>query len=99
MAMIESLAAGCVTISTSVGGIRESISDGVTGFLLDNPSDMGEALARTRDSLANLDHLVSLREEARKSACALFDWTYSARHLEAIYARVLGSSLGSRGRQ
>lgn len=99
MAMIESLAAGCVTISTSVGGIRESISDGVTGFLLDNPSNMGEALARTRDSLANLDHLVSLREEARKSACALFDWTHSARHLEAIYARVLGSSLGSRGRQ
>lgn len=99
MAMIESLAAGCVTISTSVGGIRESISDGVTGFLLDNPSDMGEALVRTRYALANVDRLVSLREEARKSACAFFDWAHSAHHLEAIYARILGSSLGSRGRQ
>lgn len=94
MAMIESLASGCVTISTNVGGIRESISDGLTGFLLDEPTDVRVALARTRFALGNLPRLAPLREKARESACSRFDWAHSTRHLEDIYARVLAETRG-----
>lgn len=89
MAMLESLASGCVTISTSVGGIRESISDGVTGFLLNEPTDVQAALVCTKFALANLPRLVSLREKAREAACGRFGWAHSSRLLEDIYARVL----------
>ena len=32
MVMIESMSSGCITVSSEVGGIRESISHGTTGF-------------------------------------------------------------------
>ena len=95
MAMIESLASGCVTISTSVGGIRESISDGLTGFLLDDPTDLNAALARTKFALANLSRLAPLRQKARESACSRFDWAHSTRRLEDVYAHVLAKTKGA----
>ena len=95
MAMLESLASGCVTISTNVGGIRESISDGFTGFLLDEPEDVRAALTCVKFALANLPRLVPLRAKARESACSRFDWAYSARLLEGIYAHVLAKKRGA----
>lgn len=89
MAMIESIAAGCVTISSRVGGISETIDDGITGFLVDDPHDIDLLYARTAYVLDNLEALVPLRAAARSYAVQNLDWSTSARRLEALYQRLL----------
>jgi glycosyltransferase involved in cell wall biosynthesis len=89
MAMIESLAAGCITISSRVGGIGETIEDGVTGFLVDDPRDVDLLYARTAYVLDNLEALAPLRRAARSYAVQNLDWSISARRLEVLYQHLL----------
>ena len=89
MAMIESVAAGCVTISSRVGGISETIDDGVTGFLVDDPHDGDLLYARTAFVLDNLEALAPLRMAARSYAVQNLDWSISAQRLEALYEQIL----------
>ena len=89
MAVIESLAAGCVTISARVGGIPETITDGVTGLLVDDPLDTDALYEKTAYVLEHLAEFASLRSAARAYAVANLDWSVSAALLEALYQSIL----------
>lgn len=89
MAMIESLAAGCVTISARVGGIGETLTDGETGFLIDDPRDTEALYGRAFDVLTRLPALNGLRAAARFFAEARLDWSVSAAKLDALYETLI----------
>ncbi len=85
MVMIESMACGCVTISSNRGGIRESIKHGETGYLLDNPEDMDEVMAVSRQVIENGQGPAGIRRAARTEAVSRFDWKVVSARLEQMY--------------
>jgi glycosyltransferase involved in cell wall biosynthesis len=88
MTVIESMACGCVTISSNRGGIPESLEHGVTGYLLDNPEDLAEVVALTRRAIENNRALKELRRAARTEAVQRFDWKTVSARLERIYLSI-----------
>lgn len=91
MAMLESLAAGCLTISTRVGGIPETIAHGQTGYLLDDPRDTDSMFAITEDVLDHLTQRAGVRRAARAFAVSELDWGVAAGRLSALYAALIAA--------
>ncbi len=89
MVMIESLSAGCVTISSRVGGISETIMDGVTGLLVDDPRDVDALYERAAAVLARLPDHATMRAAARAYAVQYLDWAVSAARLDDLYKTVV----------
>ncbi|PWB55440.1 MAG: hypothetical protein C3F18_05730 [Nitrosomonadales bacterium] len=89
MVVLESMASGCVTISSRVGGIPESITHGVNGYLLNKPEDEEEAQRLVEDALDNINNLDSIRAAARGEILRKFDWPVVAAQLEKIYLSAL----------
>jgi len=87
--MLESMACGCVTISSNREGIKESVEHGKTGFLLEHPDNADEALAQLEDVIGRLDSLGNLRHAARQAAVTRFDWNAVTAQLEEIYLEVM----------
>lgn len=85
MTMLESMASACITVSSRVGGIPESISHGESGFLLENPHDADAALHLVGQVLDNLKNLDALRAAARKKITGNFSWDKLAMRMENIY--------------
>jgi glycosyltransferase involved in cell wall biosynthesis len=85
MVMLESMACGCVTISSNREGIKESVEHGRTGFLLDRPENSDEVLAQLEDVIQRLGSLGALRHAAREVAETRFDWNVVTARLEKIY--------------
>ncbi len=90
MVMLESMACGCVTISSNREGIKESVEHGRTGFLLDRPENPDEAQAMLEDVIGRLDSLGTLRHAAREAVVTRFDWNVVTARLEKIYLDLLG---------
>ncbi|MFD2077881.1 phosphatidylinositol alpha-1,6-mannosyltransferase [Actinopolymorpha cephalotaxi] len=61
LAPLEGMAAGSVPVASAVGGLAESVTDGVTGFTCpaEDPSALASALVRARDAV---------RDPARRAA-------------------------------
>lgn len=90
MMVLESMAAGCVTVSSDLGGIRESIDSGRTGYLLSEPEDVGAAVACLDMLLAKpRAELDALRTAARQAVMENFSWPAIAAKTEVIYDEVL----------
>lgn len=85
MVMLESMACGCVTISANVEGIKESITHGTTGFLLNHPDNPDEALAQLEHAIAQREALDAMRQAARQTVMNRFDWDIIVARLEKIY--------------
>jgi glycosyltransferase involved in cell wall biosynthesis len=56
--LLEALAAGVPIVTTDVGGAKEAVDDGVTGFIL--PKNFGEVLV---ERLSLLAHDITLRQQ------------------------------------
>ena len=93
MAMLEAMAAGCATVSTRVGGIPESIDDGISGVLLDSPLDLDAAVRAVHSLLSDNKRSAALAEQARRVVTRRFDWAVSAAASEAVYEDVLSRRL------
>lgn len=89
MAMIEAMASGCVTVSSKVGGIPESIRHGETGYLLERPEDIDEVIATCEKVLNQSTERAVMREKARADIVARFSVDVVARELEQVYREVL----------
>ncbi|AAL62795.1 glycosyltransferase (type 1) [Pyrobaculum aerophilum str. IM2] len=80
---LEAAASGTPCVGYAVGGLRESIIDGVTGFLA-RPGDIGDLANKIVRILNNAELLKRLTENAFRYA-QNFDWNNSAeRFLEVI---------------
>lgn len=89
LAMAEACAAGCIVISSKVGGIPETIIDQETGFLLSNPKDEEVIYKLVTNLLLNLDSYEFMRIKARKRMEQLFDVRKVISSLDALYADFL----------
>lgn len=91
---LEAAACGTPTVASDAPGLRESVLDGETGFLV--PHGDAEAIA---SALERLIRNPELRAEMGRSARAFaerFSWDASADAFEALLGRVAGHRAGGR---
>ncbi|PYP49627.1 MAG: glycogen synthase [Gemmatimonadetes bacterium] len=79
---------GAVPVARRVGGLSDSIADGVTGFLFDEytPAALGLAVRRAVDSYADRP---AWRKLVRAAMTQTFGWDRSAERYLALYGRAL----------
>lgn len=87
--VIESMAAGCVTIGTRAGGVPEIIDDGIDGILY-APRDVDGLVTCLRRALSmTAAERDALRGAAREKVAARFGMDRFMREMSAIYSEVL----------
>ncbi|RZT42484.1 glycosyltransferase family 4 protein [Cupriavidus agavae] len=91
---VEAMACGVPVVGASVGGIRSTVADGETGYLV--PAHDPDTLAARLADLAR-DRATARRmgEAGRRRAQALFTWAGVARQMEQVYARLATAHAGS----
>ncbi|WP_280155610.1 glycosyltransferase family 1 protein [Piscinibacter sp. XHJ-5] len=84
---LESMACGKPVIGSAVGGIRYSVIDGVTGFLVPphDPAALAQRLMHLRD---NPELGRAMGRAGIRRVRSMFTWTHVARQLAAVYEAV-----------
>jgi glycosyltransferase involved in cell wall biosynthesis len=84
---LEAMAQGRIVVASNVGGHRELIRDGETGFLF--PPDDADALARTlTDVLARRAEWPRVQRVARAFVETQRNWRASVARYEPVYLRL-----------
>lgn len=87
-AILEYMAAGLPVVATDVGGAREAVKDGETGFVV--PSNDEAALASAISSLLNESDLaVEMGSAGRKAAMERFSDTAQLKAVTSLYNELL----------
>ena len=86
-AVLEAMAAGRPVVATDVGGCRELIVDGVTGYLAP-PDDVDGLAEKTHRILSSGDRGRSLGEAGRRRAFSEFGADAMARRFEELYVKL-----------
>jgi len=84
LTFVEAAMSGCLVIGTDVGGIRDIIQDGETGFIVPqkNPQVLAEKILY---ALQHKDEMYRITKNARKQCIEKFDWQgISARYSNII---------------
>lgn len=100
--ILEAMACGTPVVASAVGGIKEIVADGVTGFLVPldqykaspfEPKDPGRF---ARDLAAPINRLIGndglrrqMGDAGRSRAVALFSWRAIARQVHELYRELL----------
>ncbi|MEJ7766273.1 MAG: glycosyltransferase family 1 protein [Chitinophagaceae bacterium] len=85
---LESMACGTPVIGSNVGGIKYSIANGKTGFLV--PPNDPEALSnKICELLGNQTLLHAMKDNAIKRVNALFTWAKVANSATCLYENIL----------
>jgi glycosyltransferase involved in cell wall biosynthesis len=92
---VEAMACGAPVVGSAVGGIRSTVIDGVTGFLVppEDPQALAERLARLHGD-ARL--ATRLGEAGRRRAFRHFTWKQIGAQIARVYARALGEDTPAR---
>jgi glycosyltransferase involved in cell wall biosynthesis len=88
---IEAMACGTPVIGSNVGGIKYTVVDGETGFLIP-PKDPETLAERLAELLRDPELLERFREESLRRVNEHFTWEKVAAALCNVYERVLASS-------
>jgi starch synthase len=80
---------GTIPVARRVGGLADTIEDGVTGFLFDDytPTDFMRAAMRATDQYRETE---SWEEMMREAMSRDFGWERSAARYLSVYRRILG---------
>jgi glycosyltransferase involved in cell wall biosynthesis len=89
---VEAAACGTPVVASNSPGIRESVRDGVTGFLV--PHGDVDGLAAAMDRIAASPRLVTSMGAASRSFAETFTWERAALQTEAHLADVAGRHRG-----
>ena len=87
VAVLEAMSAGIPVVATNVGGTRELVEDGVTGWLVP-PGHLAEAVGWV---LKNPAPARVVAERGRAVARERFDLEVAAAHLDRVYRSAAGS--------
>lgn len=90
---LEAMACGTPVIGSDVGGIKYSVEDGKTGFLVP-PRNESVLAGKIYDALTDPVSLEKLRQNAIKRANTYFKWSKIAASVAALYERVIYSRAG-----
>jgi glycosyltransferase involved in cell wall biosynthesis len=92
-AILEYMAAGKPVVATDVGGAREAIVEGETGYLV--PSGDDSAMANQISSLLrNPEQAKAMGEAGRRVVAEKFSTTAQLQKVEELYARLLSQRIG-----
>ena len=83
LGVLEANAHGVPAVAFRVPGLRDSVRDGITGWLLDPAADLGACVARALATLSEPDEAHAWAVRCRAWA-ARFDWEESAQRLAGI---------------
>jgi glycogen(starch) synthase len=86
---LEAMAEGRLVIASDVGGHRELIRDGVTGFLFP-ADDVGGLVQAVVEAVRAADRHSGIREAARRFVETERVWPVSVANERAVYQRLLG---------
>ncbi len=91
--LLEAMSCGKVVVAAAVGGCRDLIEDGVTGYLFDpeDSSSLTEAISRASSELPHRGE--ELRREARSKIEKVGHWQLEQRRYTDLLQRVLGADL------
>ena len=78
---VESAACGVPQIAGRSGGAAEAVSDGETGFVIDEPTDVDEVVARLEQMLTDDSLRARMSEASRRRAVTEFSYDVLARRL------------------
>lgn len=78
---VESAACGVPQIAGRSGGAAEAVSDGETGFVIDDPTDVDDVVARLEQMLIDDSLRVRMSEASRRRAVTEFSYDVLARRL------------------
>ena len=93
---LEAMAQGRMFVASDVGGHRELVRDGETGFLF--PAGDVDALARTIDEvLARRENWPRMREQARRFVETERTWVRSVARYESVYSGLRRNARPQRG--
>ena len=85
---LEAAAAGIPQVAGRSGGAAEAVEDGLTGLVLDEPTDVAAAAGALVELARDPDRRVKLGEAARRRALASFDYATLAAELQDAIDRV-----------
>lgn len=85
---------GTIPVARRVGGLADTIEDGVTGFLFDDytPDDFTRAVMRAIDQFEEPDGWLDMM---RAAMARDFGWEQSAAKYLSLYRRVMGSGVAT----
>jgi glycosyltransferase involved in cell wall biosynthesis/phosphoheptose isomerase len=86
---LEAAACARPLVGTAVGGLLDSVDDGVTGVLVP-PRDVPALAEAVRGLLADPDRRAEMGRAARRRAVQRFDWDVVAERTEHVLADVAG---------
>lgn len=87
---LEAMAQGRMFVASDVGGHRELIRDGETGFLF-KAGDAGALVQALQDMFARRDQWPRIREQARRFVEIERTWTNSVARYREVYRRALAT--------
>ncbi|GGC81823.1 hypothetical protein GCM10011512_05720 [Tersicoccus solisilvae] len=88
MVPLEAAASGRPVVGSAVGGLLDSVEDGVTGLLVP-PRDVGATSEALRRVLQDRDLAARMGRAGRDRVERLFGWDRVAERTEAVYQQVL----------
>jgi glycosyltransferase involved in cell wall biosynthesis len=95
IATLEAMAAGLPVVATGVGGLRELVEDGRTGWLVP-PADPAALAKRLRDLALNPAQRRAMGMAGRERARAHFSVERMVAEIQKIYDELLAGSAGCR---
>ena len=90
LSAIEAMASGTPVVASSLGGLREVVEHGVTGFLVE-PGNLDELRERLAQILGDRRLAERLGENARERVLERFTWEACAERCLAAYSELVGS--------
>ena len=88
---LEAAACGRPLVGTAVGGLLDSVADGVTGRLV-APRDPSALASAVRELLADPGAAARMGRQARRRAVELFDWSVVAKRTEEVLLATVSSA-------
>ena len=85
LTVLEAMACATPVVASRLGGLREVVRHGETGFLVE-PGDVGELRARLEQMLASPARAREMGDNARQLALERFTWDACARRCLEAYA-------------
>jgi D-inositol-3-phosphate glycosyltransferase len=83
---VEALACGKPVVASRVGGLRFTIDEGTTGFLVKPQSP--QALAEALEQILTDETLRAAMSAAARPSVARYDWSNVARQVKHVYSRL-----------
>lgn len=85
LSIIEAMVSECAVITTDVGGNKESIANGETGYIVDSADNMEAVVGLIEELIFDKDKLASMQMKAKSFAVSNFDWNIVTAKLEKTY--------------